>query len=328
MKHLVRAGIVLLALLVFIFIGLRVMPVPEFLTEYGFHPRQTEANTEKWASLPIQFASSSVCVDCHQDKHDMWEKGNHRTVNCETCHGPAMAHLETGAPPTVDTARDLCGRCHAKLIARPSNFPQVDMVEMGGDEECITCHNPHEPRAGMPPQVPHVLEGRSECQSCHGPHEPWLLPPPEIPHKLEGRTECLSCHGPQEIRGAKLPRIPHPLEERTNCLLCHNTGAIKPFPEDHVGRTSVTCTTCHQQVETLTPAPAPSSTPALTPAPSPPPEPAPVPSPAPTATLPIIPHSLEGRDDCLMCHSSGKYAIPADHAGRTSETCLNCHRSE
>lgn len=320
MKHLVRAGIILLVLLGFIFIGLRVMPIPEFLTEYGFHQRDSEANMEKWASLPIRFASSDVCVDCHQDKYSLWEKGNHIKVSCESCHGPAKAHLETGARPTVDTSRELCGVCHAKLVSRPSDFPQVDMEEMGGHEECITCHDPHEPRAGMPPQVPHTLEGRTECQSCHGPHEPWVEPPPQMPHTLEGRTECLSCHGPQELRGAKLPHIPHTLEGRTNCLTCHNTGAIKPFPEDHAGRTSVTCTTCHQpeEVAIATPAPKPAPAPAATPAPAP----------TLTATPTVIPHSLEGRDNCLMCHSSGDYAVPADHAGRTSGTCLNCHRSE
>ena len=327
MKHLARAGTILFILVIFLFIGLRVMPIPEFLIEYGFHPRQTEADTEKWASLPMQFASSSICVDCHQEQYGMWGKGDHRTVNCETCHGPAMAHVETGAVPMVDTSRELCEVCHRQLISRPSSFPQVDMVEMGGDEECVTCHDPHEPRAGMPPQVPHALEGRSECQSCHGPHEPWQTLPPEIPHIMEGRTQCLSCHGPQEIRGAELPQIPHSIEERTNCLKCHNTGAIKPFPEDHVGRTSATCINCHQPVETPVPKPisAPITSPAQAESPA---TPQATTAPPPTATPTVIPHRLEGRDDCLMCHAGGEYAVPDEHAGRGSDTCLSCHQSE
>ncbi len=248
MSHLVRAGILLLAVLILAFIVPRVMPIPAFLTEYGFHPRESEENTEAWAGLPMQYAQSSVCLDCHQDKYSMWEKSNHRTVNCENCHGPAMTHLETGASPVVDTSRELCGVCHASLISRPSRFPQVDMGEMGGEAECITCHDPHDPRAGMPPKVPHTLEGRTDCQVCHNPqkHEPWVTPPPQIPHSLEGRTECLSCHGPQELRGATLPRIPHSLDGRSDCLVCHNAGGIKPFPEDHIGRTSVTCLNCHR----------------------------------------------------------------------------------
>lgn len=247
MTHLKRAGALLALVLLFVFVGLRVFPAPDFLVKYGFHPRDIKKDTEKWASLPVQFASSSACVNCHQDKYRMWEKGDHRTVSCENCHGPAIAHLEKGAKLTVDTSRELCATCHARLISRPRNFPQVDMQEMGANAECRTCHDPHEPRAGMPPQVPHPLEGRTECQSCHGPHEPWVEPPPQMPHTLEGRTECLSCHGPGELRGAKLPHIPHTLEGRANCLTCHNTGAIKPFPSDHIGRTSITCTTCHQR---------------------------------------------------------------------------------
>ncbi|MFC2004805.1 hypothetical protein ACFLUY_01120 [Chloroflexota bacterium] len=38
-------------------------------------------------------------------------------------------------------------------------------------------------------------------------------------------------------------------------------------------------------------------------------------------------HSLEGRDDCLMCHGeSAAKPFPADHAGRANDTCLECHK--
>ena len=246
MKHLIRAGALLAAVLIFVLVVLRLMPVPAFLADYGFHPKNAEENTEEWATLPIQYIQSSVCADCHQDKYGLWEKGNHRTVNCESCHGPARPHLETRALPVVDTSREFCGLCHAKLISRPSSFPQVDMNGMGGQEKCVTCHDPHDPRAGMPPQVPHTLENHTDCQSCHGPHEPWDTPPPQIPHTMENRTECLSCHGPSEFRGATLPHIPHSLEGQSNCLVCHNASGIKPFPEDHAGRTGITCLNCHR----------------------------------------------------------------------------------
>ncbi|MFQ5987608.1 MAG: cytochrome c3 family protein, partial [Dehalococcoidia bacterium] len=213
MTHLKRAGILVVVLLVAL-VGLRLVPVPEFLTEYGFHQENTEQNEEQWASLPIQYANSAVCVDCHQEKYGLWQKGDHQTVSCENCHGPAKAHLDTGESLEVDTSRELCGTCHARLASRPADFPQVDMVEMGGEKECVACHNPHDPRAGMPPQVPHALEGRSDCQSCHDPHKMLERVPPAVPHTLEGRTECLSCHGPEEARGEALPKIPHTLEGR------------------------------------------------------------------------------------------------------------------
>ncbi len=250
MRHLVKAGILLLAVLLVVFVGLRVIHVPAFLEEFGFHLKNVEENEAMWASLQIQYVSSSICVNCHEDKYRMWEKGDHRTVSCENCHGPARAHVETGVPEVLDTSRGLCGLCHAQLVSRPSNFPQVNMTEMGGDEECITCHNPHEPRVGMPPQVPHTLEeGRTDCQLCHGSHEPWVESPPEYPHALEGHIECLSCHGTPEFRGATLPHIPEGLEASTDCLLCHSTGGIEPLPEDHTGRTSATCLNCHRVSE-------------------------------------------------------------------------------
>ena len=69
---------------------------------------------------------------------------------------------------------------------------------------------------------------------------------------------------------------------------------------------------------------------APTPAPAPPPPaPAPAPAPAPTGEPTAIPHTLEGRDDCLVCHETGvaeATVIPADHAGRTSDTCTACHQ--
>ncbi len=247
MKHLVRAGAILLVILMVVLVGPRVIPSPAFLADYGFHPQNIEANVEEWVSLPTRYVSSSICVNCHQDKYGLWEKGDHKTVSCENCHGPARAHLETQEPPTVShNTRELCGLCHARLISRPSDFPQVNMEEMGGQAECITCHDPHDPRVGMPPQVPHHLEDRKDCQLCHSPSEPLEILPPQTPHTLEGRIECLSCHGPEEFRGATLPHPPHSLEGRTDCLLCHNIGGIKPLPEDHLGRTSATCLNCHR----------------------------------------------------------------------------------
>ena len=45
----------------------------------------------------------------------------------------------------------------------------------------------------------------------------------------------------------------------------------------------------------------------------------------------LIPHSLGGRADCLVCHETGVGGapqVPADHAGRTNDLCQNCHVTE
>jgi len=41
-----------------------------------------------------------------------------------------------------------------------------------------------------------------------------------------------------------------------------------------------------------------------------------------------VSHDLEGKDQCMMCHSGamdGIPGVPADHEGRGNETCLMCH---
>ncbi len=42
--------------------------------------------------------------------------------------------------------RQFCLRCHTKNAASPQNvIKQIDAVEHNEGEECITCHNPHQP---------------------------------------------------------------------------------------------------------------------------------------------------------------------------------------
>jgi predicted CXXCH cytochrome family protein len=46
-------------------------------------------------------------------------------------------------------------------------------------------------------------------------------------------------------------------------------------------------------------------------------------------TPPTIPHTLEGRDNCLACHETGVAGAPQypeNHAGRTNDMCQMCHQ--
>lgn len=87
---------------------------------------------------------------------------------------------------------------------------------------------------------------------------------------------------------------------------------------------------------TATPTPIPTRTPTLEPTDTPAPTITPVPgathvpTPEPTKMAPkAIPHPLESRENCLLCHGEGMIKpFPADHAGRSNETCLNCHAEQ
>ncbi len=193
MKHLVRAGGVLLALLIIVFVLPRVMPIPVSLEEYGFYPKNSEKNSQEWSNLPVQYVDASICSSCHQDKHSTWGKSKHGTVNCESCHGPGQGHVDKGTGLVVDTSRESCGLCHAKVLARRSDFPQVDLETHGGQSECISCHNPHNPNSKVStmPTIPHTLEGRDDCLLCHNTGGAKSLPPD---HEQRSANTCLNCH--------------------------------------------------------------------------------------------------------------------------------------
>jgi len=151
--------------------------------------------------------------------------------------------------------------------------------------------------------------------------------PPVIPHTLVARSDCLLCHVGGVAGAPAMPDYHLGLQNET-CTVCHKTAA----------RPSPTATSTLQPVATPSPTQPAAATPTLAPGvtPSPtqvlPPTPTYTSPPTPTAASaspPTIPHSLEGRGQCLTCHGSGLAGIPqvpTDHQGRTNETCTLCHQ--
>lgn len=110
----------------------------------------------------------------------------------------------------------------------------------------------------------------------------------------------LAAQQPQAA-AKKPPAMKHTAEGRANCMMCH-TGRmpnVPGVPADHADRPNETCLWCHAADAAVL-----------------------------TKTAPAIPHTLQGRTNCTMCHS-GKMpnvpAMPADHAGRDAKYCMLCH---
>lgn len=97
---------------------------------------------------------------------------------------------------------------------------------------------------------------------------------------------------------APAPLIPHDAAD-TDCYRCHNAPSGMPIPLDHFRRQPGTCLGCHRVEEGSLPPPA------------------------------LMPHPQKGHEACLICHLQGLNKapiVPGDHAGRTNETCLQCHK--
>lgn len=271
--------------------------------------------------------------------------------NCLLCH--AAGAVEAPAVPADSDHEDpveLCSTCHALLpeSVPPSTAPPPITHDLVGREECLMCHKMG---IGYAPRIPENHEALPVdlCQTCHSPGPGEVrreetpvagLTPPQVPHPLEDRTDCRLCHetgvgdAPQfpadhadranevcsvchslslaeeaPATAVAPPQVPHPVENRTDCRLCHETGVgdAPEFPDDHADRGNEVCLVCHLVV-------APQETPTSTDAGG--------------AEPPLIPHSLENRGDCRLCHESGLGGapqFPADHAGRANEVCLVCH---
>jgi hypothetical protein len=98
--------------------------------------------------------------------------------------------------------------------------------------------------------------------------------------------------------------VSHDVAGRDQCMMCHKAGAMEPVPDapaSHNDRPNETCLWCHAQD-----------------------------SPMLTADATPIPHALEGRDQCMMCHKAGAMEpvpdAPASHEGRDVKYCTLCHK--
>ncbi len=165
---------------------------------------------------------SLKCISCHVTLpaaagFDRFEPATAITqVDCERCHGPARAHVEsarrgeTDLPMpfgpdrwTADEQMRLCGECHRhpEMIPaealRPENtvltrFQPVGLMQSAcytgsaGALSCTTCHDAHSRTSRD------RVAYEQTCRSCHGGDSNHQSACPVSP-----RGGCIDCHMPQ-----------------------------------------------------------------------------------------------------------------------------------
>ena len=143
-EHLLRLGaLFVLGLLVF---GIaRAELVPATFGTLG-HYRAKAIDDVR--AKPIEHAGQAACADCHSDIVDLRAQARHKAIACESCHGPLAKHADAPGQlvPRLPVARPLCVHCHAANTGKSKRYPTVDIKDHAGDENCITCHKPHNPR--------------------------------------------------------------------------------------------------------------------------------------------------------------------------------------
>ncbi|MBI2343690.1 MAG: hypothetical protein HYV02_05120 [Deltaproteobacteria bacterium] len=152
-KHYYRIAAFLIGA-IFLFLIVRAFLIPKSFGEFGFYRAD---NLSEQKRLPISFAARGDCAACHPDIATRHQQGPHQPVQCQNCHAPLTQHIAGDgthkAPMPINRASALCLRCHRALPSRPTEFPQIQIVEHTGLAEheltegfCIQCHHPHDPR--------------------------------------------------------------------------------------------------------------------------------------------------------------------------------------
>jgi hypothetical protein len=143
-EHLLRLAAIF-AFGTLLFLVVRAALVPDDFGEFGHY---RGGSVEVARSLPVVHAGQAACGECHADVKATRSAAGHSSVACESCHGPLARHAEAPdahIPPRPD-ARALCVRCHAANTGKPRWYRTVDVRAHAGEESCVSCHTPHDPR--------------------------------------------------------------------------------------------------------------------------------------------------------------------------------------
>ncbi len=345
------------------------------------------------------------CFRCHDGKHTSSE-GKTVRLECNICHSiPEVVEADIAAPVlSIDKPGEPESHLDSNWLARHRyQFDETcaachDVSNPGGTDNTSFCSNsgchatewkfvgldapairalvasPPVPGSGEPRPVPHPAGPRTDCSICHATD---AVRPFPADHTSYEQPLCTQCHQPSlaettgEVAEGETPlspSIPHTLDgRRDQCLVCHGLDGFKPYPDDHEGRATDICLSCHQvaveeeeekaeeeeaeeQKEDASTKPAESSESATEDVDEEEEEDASKPAESNesatedvdenqeeeeegetgSATEPSsIPHPLEERDDCLLCHALDSVKpFPADHEGRTVDMCQLCHKPE
>jgi hypothetical protein len=207
--------------------------LPPSLMEPRLH---RESTVQREVAKKIKFAGTTVCGECHEDIAGVKQKGFHKNLACETCHGPAEIHTEDPltTKPFAPRRRKFCPLCHKYDPSRPTGFPQINVTIHNPLKPCVTCHNPHDPK---PPTIP------SKCSACHAE----IARTKAVSH--HALISCTTCHrAPRRHRQNPRRVKPTKPNSREFCGKCHREGskrrdAPKIDLATHGGR--YMCWECH-----------------------------------------------------------------------------------
>lgn len=230
---------------------------------------------------PPGYAGSASCVDCHKAASAQFSetsKGKlflthprdaHEKLGCESCHGPAKQHVESGgeerggliaygkkAPSPVAVRNANCLSCHEKTARTlwqgsthesrnvscsdchtmmHSNTERGNLKKQSVAETCANCHADKKAKLARFSHMP-LGDKKMECTSCHNPHG---SPNDKMLIASSVSATCFTCHA--EKRGPFLWEHAPVVE---NCSNCHDPHGSNKEKMLKISRPRL-CQQCH-----------------------------------------------------------------------------------
>src|SRR5581483_3235299 len=175
------------------------------------------AKPAETSNQPATYVGSQTCQPCHEDIYNAFQKSPHAVVEsekkrgwggkaCESCHGAAGKHAESGdatlirnpAKLVAAQADRICMNCH---LNTPTHVSRPQSAHAKNNVSCVGCHSVHKngPNGLVARTSPAI---NAQCSTCHTAQ--WASFQRPYGHKLpQGAMSCVDCHDPH---GSVLPK--------------------------------------------------------------------------------------------------------------------------
>lgn len=222
------------------------------IAQQGASTSKPQASSALPSATGGQYADTDICKTCHQE---VWDKHFASTPHaallkgdqhgCQSCHGPAQAHVDGGGDPTkiirfetlspAETAA-ICTKCHQSSL-ETQNFAKS--AHLANGVSCTACHSPHNSK-----DVNFLLVKQQTdlCYGCHASQKAEFARP--YRHRVDsGLIQCSDCHNPHGTQ------VGHQVRSAAGqfavCTKCH-TDTMGPFVFEHAPvKTDESCLSCH-----------------------------------------------------------------------------------
>ena len=166
-----------------------------------------------------KYIGSRECEQCHQTIYREFVTADHSRLitegpnalnaGCESCHGPASLHSESGGetkPPfSFSAGRPPANSFAAQVATTPARTTET---------LCFQCHTDVRGQFNLPNHHP-VTKGSITCTACHSPHSGSIHAGGGTA-MLSQNDACIRCHAQQ-----KGPFVFEHAAMHEGCTICH-----------------------------------------------------------------------------------------------------------